>query len=1302
MRIRTAFAAWARLTATALLMAAGLTATAIETENNTLPVLPTPGTIVVDGKTDDWDLSSGVFACGEVEHLRDQYSLWFHAMYDADAIYLLARWKDPTPLNNTEGVGGHGFNGDSLQVRFDMERKTPGRATTWWDFWRDCAGTDVAERASPGAANGLPDNAITQPLPRAAEKGARQAFRVDADGKGYVQEIAIPWRLFIASGKPPQTGESFAMTIEPNFTAGAFGRISTKDIFNADVSRPNRVFTCVTYADWGKATLMAKGGAAPQPVRLADGRTFSVTMKDGKPVVDWTGLIRRFEWPGFKPITFEMPFDGYVSLNIIGPDGVVARHLLNWDQRVKGAHTVQWDGLGDAVHRTPGQPLLAGDYTWQAIAHPGATLTFRGCASSASRVPWVAGSKDLWLGDHGVPTAVVTDGERMILACNGAEGGRHLIATDFEGTLLWSLQNTSGSTDPEVIAVDGASVYVAHPATSYIPGAAGNTTVLITKVNAKTGVYEPWSGEEGRNHILKRVDVFGENGPAQLNGLDVRNGTLYGTTDSGLILLDAATGGLRQRWPLSGAGVIKVRDVNTAYVIRGADILIVNTADGSSRPFVTGLASPRSLTVDKQNRVLVSLGEPSHQVVVYDADGKQVARIGEAGGRGIGPWQSRRMYQPAGIAVDPLGKLWVMERDPHPKRVTLWNLADGSLVKELFGPTHYGASGGVINPRDPDLMVGEGCEWRLDPKSGRSACVGTFDRSYHNFATFREGANGRLYLYTVKGEYGVGSLQAWERRGDADFIKRMEMRTTGNYATSTGRTELWVDGNGDGKEQPDEMQSRDGAVLCWGSNGWSLNLGPDLALYAQDWQDKKLKALPSTGFSACGAPKYDLASLRPMPEAMSAGYERNYSCAQPSADKRTILLNLRVEGHPAEYVWHGFDLASGKLLWTYPNPYSQVHGSHKAPAPDAGLFRGAYGPIGAVSAKGVGDFWIINGNLGEWNAITADGFFLTRLFNGNPFEWQWPDEAVPGADMTNTPCGCGGEDFGGSATQSKDGRIFLQAGKEDIWNLLLTGLDQTIRLPGGTLTLSGAEIKQAQSLRENALQAAATGGKLTVTRGTIAFSGNLDTDFKGCELAKFQKMADASVRAALVHDDTTLCLGWEVMDSTPWVNSATDISQMYVCGDTVDFQFGADPKADPGRGAAVKGDLRLSIGNYQGKPTAVLYKFISDEKKPRSFTSGVIQNYQVDWVDVLAEAVLKVTVEKDRYVVEAAVPLAALGLKPTTGLTLRGDLGVTHADPSGVRTKLRTYWANQQTGLVDDVVFELQLTPRNWGEIRFE
>lgn len=51
--------------------------------------------------------------------------------------------------------------------------------------------------------------------------------------------------------------------------------------------------------------------------------------------------------------------------------------------------------------------------------------------------------------------------------------------------------------------------------------------------------------------------------------------------------------------------------------------------------------------------------------------------------------------------------------------------------------------------------------------------------------------------------------------------------------------------------------------------------------------------------------------------------------------------------------------------------------------------------------------------------------------------------------------------------------------------------------------------------------------------------------------------------------------------------------------------------------------------------------------------------------------------------------------------TIRGDLGVTHGGAGGERTRLRSYWSNQQTGIVDDAVFELKMEPANWGELTF-
>ena len=35
-----------------------------------------------------------VYSAGDVERLRETYSVWFFAMYDKQNLYLLAKWKD--------------------------------------------------------------------------------------------------------------------------------------------------------------------------------------------------------------------------------------------------------------------------------------------------------------------------------------------------------------------------------------------------------------------------------------------------------------------------------------------------------------------------------------------------------------------------------------------------------------------------------------------------------------------------------------------------------------------------------------------------------------------------------------------------------------------------------------------------------------------------------------------------------------------------------------------------------------------------------------------------------------------------------------------------------------------------------------------------------------------------------------------------------------------------------------------------------------------------------------------------------
>ena len=53
-------------------------------------------------------------------------------------------------------------------------------------------------------------------------------------------------------------------------------------------------------------------------------------------------------------------------------------------------------------------------------------------------------------------------------------------------------------------------------------------------------------------------------------------------------------------------------------------------------------------------------------------------------------------------------------------------------------------------------------------------------------------------------------------------------------------------------------------------------------------------------------------------------------------------------------------------------------------------------------------------------------------------------------------------------------------------------------------------------------------------------------------------------------------------------------------------------------------------------------------------------------------------------------------------MKLRADFGVTHGDKAGGDTVLRTYWSNQNTGLVSDEVYELEMTPAAWGELQLK
>ena len=1371
----------------------GASALATETEHIGIDILPAPGKVSIDGKIDDWDLSGGIFVLSDVESLRDDYGVWFHLMYDNDNLYVLARWNDPTPLNNPgSSKGDMGFMGDCLQVRFITHYKEKGKErTTHWTCWRDRDGIDVMDMQEGRDFNG-------QHLRDAQEKGARQEFSVYENGKGYIQEISIPWSLLTADGKPLQPGDELRTTVEVNYTAGAGGRVTMKDIFMPNMPL-DRVFTFRAYEQWGIGRLRKEGNLDPRPVRLSDNREFKVTMKDGLPTIDWTGLEQKKALPGFIPITFTMPDDGYVSLNIYDKDGTVVRQLLNCEPMAKGMHTVMWDGLTTPYWRTPGEPVKPGVYRWKALYHPGIGLRLRGWACNGGSAPWDNGPGTNWGGDHGVPSDCTTDGERVYLGWTGAEAGRALVACDLQGNVLWR-HTHGGMGGAELLAVDNGVVYVlSHGSTLY-------------RLRAEDGSYSNWEGSPNAAVHIGNMWKRQENMPTRIEGLDAKNGKLFVTCSSVsfrrsdvksweallkliykqqglakkvyssltdwsrnrlkwwiehhpeasveevcrkpnyytpdlrddvigvfnkmlsddrltpesaglppdrlahinrafiektfaghfvplrtdfLAIFDGATGELKRLIALDMPRRIHAVSDTLVYVViaDGSKVVAVNPQDGSVKTVLNDLKNACDVTTDSEGRLYVSVHDPDQQVKVFTPDGKLVGTIGKKGGRpATGPWVAHAVMNPAGIVVDAEGKLWVAEATYFPKRFSVWDTKTGAFVKEFFGSTHYGASGGAINPDDPNLMVGESCEWRLDPDTGRAQCVGVIDDGddrewnslFPNFARFCRGNNGRTYLAITFGT----KTHIYERLGEGRYALRATFGP--NYKDRT--TEFWSDENGDQQEQDAEKTVVQTLMSFNGYLNWSLGLNTDLTLFAGILDPKTGRCVGGAridlaGFTACGAPKWDTKNLHILPPLEGP---------MPSPDNK-LVLSCDVE----KQVFSCYEVSTGKLLWTYPNTFHGVHGSHMAPGPQTGLIRGAFGIVGSATLpEPIGYVWVINTNVGEWHMLTRDGFYLTRLFQGDYSKVQWPEKAVPGAVLDNVPCGEGGEDFGGSIAQGKDGTIYVTAGKTANWNVKVVGLDTVRKLGFGKIRIEQKDLALAEAIRSEMLQRKAGIRRYEVRKMTPEFTGDLEKDFNG-NVIVFKKQDDAEVRAAMAWDDEFLYLGWRVKDTTPWVNGADAPEYMYARGDTVDFQLGTDPNADELRTEAVKGDLRLSIGNFKGTPTAVLYRKVSDQKNPKTFSSGLVKNYVMDSVTVLKEARIEVKKGDRWYVVEAAIPLASLGLQPFPGLKLIGDFGATHGTQAGDDTALRTYWSNQCTGLVNDEVFELKMEPRNWGQLQF-
>lgn len=1232
--------------------------------NRSITAIPAPGPVTIDGKSDDWDLSGGIWSYNDPT-LVDKYAVWSHVMYDDKGVYLLMRYRDDSPMkNDTRGRDFHqSWQADAFQGRVVFDKDTPEEHQMHINGFYSSEenqpymivhhGGFRKEKPYDGTGPFRQDQ-LDEYGNTMDAFGGKIAFKEWEDGKGYNMEIFWPWKYVRTNGLPLKAGDSFILGLEAMWGNHDGTKLEHRLVDNMKDDAVNRIFFFRAKDGWGKVVLAGKGKLS--------------TTEEQKTL--HAGRLKKFlnyETAGSMPIEYTLPEDREVTIAIDNAEGVRVRNLFGQFPRSAGKNVDYWDGLDDS-----GNPLPAGKYTATVVDHLPFKVKFLNSVYNSSTPPWVTEKGNMtWGSNHGHPTTAATLGDIKVIGFTGTEGAPGVVRVDKNGRILWT-----EVTEVVDLTMDDKYVYL-------LSRESWTKRTMVRKLDLKNGDIVLFDNPERSTESVLPVDVKEVTDAATIASA---YGKLFALVPGkGLWKMNPSDGKIEETLDIAGIVALENHDDKLWGLFADGRISQIDASGKVTSTAITaqGVKEPTRFAISQDGQRYAVSDPATNQVFIYDAKGQRINTLGEAYAdqdemRPAGKFIETNFVDPNGLAFDAQGRLWVAEANHSCRRVTLWD-AQGKLVDQFWGSADYGAMFGFAFVDDSTRFMVHGIEFQLDSNPDVMNRP-TKEKAIAFHPELAHGKRGLIYKY--KGhEYAMTSPQTKQpgftiaKRGkDGVFHTVVKVDYDDPRTKNVVESKAWIDLNENGVEDEGETTlGVKGSHHYW-SAGW---VTPELNILTANQYIYK-----PTGFTDGGVPLYDFANPQRPPKIIP-GLSKGDN-VQPSPTGATGTFVMDRAGNISDGM--NFATADGRT-GAYPNPYKR----HDAPAARKGLLIAPFRTNGVVEdVPQVGSITALGGDRGQWFLMTLDGIYLSSILQDSKGEVTLDDTFV------------GQESFGGFIWRDEKGRVLVQLGGPAFRIEEITGLDSVRK--------QKVELKATDATIEEGMKIAAANRKAAYQEPetlSIAKVGQLPANpadpgagidktlIDGAETARIQEDGDPSrwFRAALAHDGKSLAIAYQVNDSSPWKNGEGRFSHAFIGGDCVDLKLDI-----PGRGPIRILGAPLVSGN-----TVTYWQKKAD--MPRNSTTYVVSNneanaQQFDVVTRLDGAKIKVAEEMGRYSVLITIPLDAIGLDPSKVKEIKGIAGVIFSDPAGTNRAARLYWHDKGTGMVSDVPTEARLDPQAWGSIK--